>query len=79
MHLRNRLLHEQCCVKQDREGEERKPAGPGTRYKFVLLKSNKPNSIRKWRVGWGAAELYWELAARGSLLLLSSFLEMMMS
>lgn len=33
------LLQEQCCVKQDREGEERKLARPRIHCNFVLLKA----------------------------------------
>lgn len=35
------LLQEQCCVKQDREGEERKLARPRIHCNFVFVKSNK--------------------------------------
>lgn len=45
------LLQEQCCVKQDREGEERKLARPRIHCNFVFVKSNKQKNVRKW--GWG--------------------------
>lgn len=50
MHLRNSLLQEQCCVKQDREGEGRKLARPRIHCNFVLLKA-----INKRTLGSGGA------------------------
>jgi hypothetical protein len=73
VHLRNRLLHEQCCVKQDREGEERKPPGPGTHYKFVLLKAINRTALGS---GVGCSRAIWETGCWvGVCSFLSSFLE----